>query len=226
MTTRRLRILGSRGIPNRHGGFESCAEQLAPWLVERGWDVTVYCQEPAGSPRHTSTWRGVTLEHVPTPWDGARGSVWFDAWTTRHAARHDALVLTLGFNTAVFFPWHNLRGRRHVVNMDGVEWRRGKWPRPVRGWFYANSWVAGLAADHLIADQDRESALLPCHIGKHQLQLRSDIALRPAVTELGGRAAEGHRAIGLAETVHESVHAGILATVGDQGIAGGVHDMD
>ena len=160
MTTRRLRILGSRGIPNRHGGFESCAEHLAPWLVERGWDVTVYCQEPAGSPRHTSTWRGVTLEHVPTPWDGARGSIWFDAWTTRHAARHDALVLTLGFNTAVFFPWHNLRGRRHVVNMDGVEWRRGKWPRPVRGWFYANSWVAGLAADHLIADHPEIAAML------------------------------------------------------------------
>jgi glycosyltransferase involved in cell wall biosynthesis len=160
MTTRRLRILGSRGIPNRHGGFESCAEHLAPWLVERGWAVTVYCQETADSPRTTSTWRGVTLEHVPTPWDGARGSVWFDAWTTRHAARHDDLILTLGFNTAVFFPWHFLRRRRHVVNMDGVEWRRGKWPRPVRGWFYANSWIAGFTADRLIADHPEIATML------------------------------------------------------------------
>ena len=47
MRARRLRILGSRGIPNRHGGFEACAQQLAPWLVARGWEVTVYCQEPA-----------------------------------------------------------------------------------------------------------------------------------------------------------------------------------
>ena len=122
MTTaaRRLRILGTRGIPNRHGGFEACAEHLAPWLVGRGWAVTVYCQEAPGTPRWASTWRGVTLEHVPAPAEGGRGSLWFDARTTRDAAKHDDLVLTLGFNTAVFFPWYRLRGRRHVVNMDGV----------------------------------------------------------------------------------------------------------
>lgn len=152
MDARRLRILGTRGIPNRHGGFEACAQHLAPWLVERDWGVTVYCQEAPGTARRTSTWQGVTLEHVPAPAEGARGSLWFDAWTTRDAAAHDDLVLTLGFNTAVLFPWYRLRGRRHVVNMDGVEWQRGKWPAPVRAWFYVNSWMAGWAADHLIAD--------------------------------------------------------------------------
>ena len=98
MTTRprRLRILGSRGIPNRHGGFEACAQHLAPWLVERGWRVTVYCQEPAGTGFHHDTWHGVDLAHVPTPYEGALGSVWFDAWTARDAARHDDLLLTLG----------------------------------------------------------------------------------------------------------------------------------
>jgi glycosyltransferase involved in cell wall biosynthesis len=162
MTTRprRLRILGSRGIPNRHGGFEACAQHLAPWLVERGWDVTVYCQEAAGTAFRQDTWRGVTLEHVPTPYEGPLGSIWFDAWTARHAARHDDLLLTLGFNTAVIFPWYLLRGRRHVVNMDGVEWRRGKWSAPVRAWFWGNSWIAGYAANHLIADHPEIAAML------------------------------------------------------------------
>jgi glycosyltransferase involved in cell wall biosynthesis len=154
MTTRprRLRILGTRGIPNRHGGFEAWAQNLAPWLVDRGWHVTVYCQEEPGAAFRQDAWRGVTLEHVPSPSTGARGSLWFDAWTTRHAARHDDLLLTLGFNTAVLFPWYRLRGRRHVVNMDGVEWRRAKWSLPVRAWFWVNSWVAGYAAHQLIAD--------------------------------------------------------------------------
>ena len=160
MRARRLRILGSRGIPNRHGGFEACAQQLAPWLVARGWEVTVYCQEPADAVASRDSWRGVTLEHVPTPYAGSLGSLWFDAWTTRHAARHDDLILTLGFNTAVLFPWYALRRRRHVVNMDGVEWRRGKWSRAVRGWFWVNSWVAGYAADHLIADHPAIASLL------------------------------------------------------------------
>jgi len=157
---KRLRILGTRGIPNRHGGFEACAERLAPWLVGRGWSVTVYCQEAPGAPRRQSTWRGVQLEHVPAPSQGTRGSLWFDAATARDAARHDDVLLTLGFNTAVLFPWHRLRGRRHVVNMDGVEWQRGKWSRPVRGWFYVNSWIAGLCANHLIADHPEIARML------------------------------------------------------------------
>lgn len=156
----RLRILGTRGIPNRHGGFEACAEHLAPWLVSRGWDVTVYCQERPGAARRQSTWQGVQLEHVPAPNHGAGGSLWFDAYTAHHAARHDDVLLTLGFNTAVLFPWHLLRRRRHVVNMDGVEWRRGKWSRPVRGWFYANSWIAALCADRLIADHPEIAKML------------------------------------------------------------------
>ena len=157
---RRVRILGTRGIPNRHGGFEACAQQLAPWLVDRGWAVTVYCQEDPGSTYRRDSWRGVTLEHVPAPSAGPLGSVWFDARTARDAARHDDLLLTLGFNTAVLFPWYRLRGRPHVVNMDGIEWRREKWSRPVRGWFWVNSWIAGYAANHLIADHPGIAAML------------------------------------------------------------------
>lgn len=157
---RAVRILGTRGIPNRHGGFEACAEHLAPWLAERGWDVTVYCQESWGQPRRQSRWRGVTLEHMPTRMDGSAGSVAFDLACARHAAARPDLVLTLGFNTAVFFSWYLVRRRRHVVNMDGLEWQRGKWPLPVKAWFYANSWIAGVTADRLIADHPEIASML------------------------------------------------------------------
>jgi len=36
--------LRSRGIPARYGGFETFAEQLAVRLVERGHEVTVFCE--------------------------------------------------------------------------------------------------------------------------------------------------------------------------------------
>ena len=38
-----LRILGTRGIPAAHGGFETFAEHLALYLVNKGWRVIVYC---------------------------------------------------------------------------------------------------------------------------------------------------------------------------------------
>ena len=34
VTARRLHVLGTRGIPNQHGGFEAFAERLAPWLAD------------------------------------------------------------------------------------------------------------------------------------------------------------------------------------------------
>ena len=39
-----IRILGTRGIPAQHGGFETFAQQLALYLVNSGWEVIVYCQ--------------------------------------------------------------------------------------------------------------------------------------------------------------------------------------
>ena len=45
-----LRILGTRGVPAAHGGFETFAEQLALYLVDKGWRVVVYCQDDGTGP--------------------------------------------------------------------------------------------------------------------------------------------------------------------------------
>ncbi|UCE08738.1 MAG: DUF1972 domain-containing protein, partial [bacterium] len=42
---KKLAILGTRGIPASHGGFETFAEHLALYLASKGWAVTVYCQK-------------------------------------------------------------------------------------------------------------------------------------------------------------------------------------
>src|SRR3990172_7528329 len=41
-STMKLAIMGIRGIPANYGGFETFAEQVAPRLVEKGHEVTVY----------------------------------------------------------------------------------------------------------------------------------------------------------------------------------------
>jgi glycosyltransferase involved in cell wall biosynthesis len=149
---RRVHILGTRGIPNRHGGFEAFTERLAPWLASRGWEVSVYVQLEPGQARGATTWRGVHLVHVPVRHHGARGSIAFDWTSARQAAAQGDALLTFGFNTAVFFLLHRLAGRPHLVNMDGLEWKRPKWSAPVRAWFLVNSWIAGWTATALVAD--------------------------------------------------------------------------
>jgi hypothetical protein len=73
----RVLILGTRGVPAAHGGFESFAEKLALFLVERGWRVTVYCQDDvtAVTQRFTvDTWRGVERVTVQVAEKERRGN--------------------------------------------------------------------------------------------------------------------------------------------------------
>ncbi len=127
-----LRILGIRGIPAAHGGFETFAEKLAPYLVNRGWRVIVYCQEQGSAEPWHDTWQGVERFHIPVAGDGAAATMQFDLRSILHARKSPGLCLTLGYNTACFWPLLRVKGIRNVANMDGIEWRRGKWSTPVK----------------------------------------------------------------------------------------------
>jgi glycosyltransferase involved in cell wall biosynthesis len=148
-------ILGSRGVPAAHGGFETFAERLALHLVERGWRVTVYCQaEVAAVTRRftTDTWRGVERVKIEVARGGAMGTIEFDWHAVRHAGAQDGVCLVLGYNTAVFLAALRLRGKKILTNMDGIEWQRPKWSRPVRAWFYLNEWLGAWLSHRLVAD--------------------------------------------------------------------------
>ncbi|MGR8930434.1 MAG: DUF1972 domain-containing protein [Gammaproteobacteria bacterium] len=147
-----LMILGTRGIPAGHGGFETFADMLAHHLVKRGWRVTVYCQEPKGSEFLESQWDGIDLVHIPTGVSNPLHTIWFDLRSTLDAAKKPGIVLTLGYNTALFLLWYKLHGKPNLINMDGLEWQRSKWPWPVKLWLRCNERFALWFSDYLIAD--------------------------------------------------------------------------
>lgn len=148
----KIRILGTRGVPALHGGFETFAERLALYLVDRGWEVTVYCQEEGDGPIREDRWSGVRRVFVFSRFSGALGTVVFDWRSVRHAAQEDGLVLTLGYNTAAFCVRYRQRGLVNLINMDGIEWKRQKWRALERAWLYLNDWLGCLLGNHLIAD--------------------------------------------------------------------------
>lgn len=73
----KLVILGTRGIPAQHGGFETFAQRLALFLVKRDWEVTVYCQTNEQNVS-SKKWNGIQLVYVTTPKSNAYGSIWKD----------------------------------------------------------------------------------------------------------------------------------------------------
>jgi glycosyltransferase involved in cell wall biosynthesis len=150
--SRAVRILGTRGVPAAHGGFETFAERLALFLVQRGWRVVVYCQEDHGADITTDTWQGVERVRIPVDTRGVAGTIVFDWRATVHAARHKEPCLTLGYNTAVFCAWLRLRGVPNLINMDGLEWARAKWGPLAKTWFWLNERLGCWLGNHLIAD--------------------------------------------------------------------------
>jgi len=148
-------ILGTRGLPANHGGFETFAERYALYLVERGWSVSVYCQEDVETvtiPLRTDTWCGMTRIFIQTARKGGLGALDFDWKCVRDAARRPGVCLVLGYNGAAFLPFLRLFGKIIFTNMDGIEWKRPKWSVPVRAWFFVNEWIAAWTSQRLIAD--------------------------------------------------------------------------
>lgn len=148
-------ILGTRGIPAAHGGFETFAEHFARYLAARGWRVGVYCQrevERVGTRISAQVLNGIELITVEVALTGPAATLAFDALCVRDAARRGGICLVLGYNGAVFLPYLRACGGRILTNMDGIEWRRPKWSLAIRAYFYLSEWIAAWSSHRLIAD--------------------------------------------------------------------------
>jgi glycosyltransferase involved in cell wall biosynthesis len=144
-------ILGTRGIPSKHSGFETFAQDFSLFLRARGHNVTVYCQVGKAEHFREDEWNGIRRVMIPAG-EGSLGTILFDWRAIRHSMREKGVVLTLGYNTGIFNAMYRFRGVSNLMNMDGIEWRRQKWSRIARAWFWINEWAGARVATHLVAD--------------------------------------------------------------------------
>lgn len=151
-TSKTVRILGTHGVPAAYGGFETAAENVALFLVARGWRVVMYCQVDGRGPITHDMWHGMERVKIPVDIEGWRGTAKFDLLSIRHACRTRDLCLTFGYNTAIFNVAQRLRGIANVVNMDGIEWSRSRWGFSRQAILYVNERIACFVGNHLIAD--------------------------------------------------------------------------
>jgi glycosyltransferase involved in cell wall biosynthesis len=151
---RSVAFIGSAGVPNNYGGFEAFVEACGPELAARGADVVVTCDAARYQDR-AEDWRGVKRLFVGL---GANG-----AWSVLHDLVAFLMVLTrarnivvLGVSSGVFFPLMRLlcalAGRRLIVNVDGLEWRRGKFGRGKRAFLWISDALAQTFAHRVIVD--------------------------------------------------------------------------
>jgi glycosyltransferase involved in cell wall biosynthesis len=151
----RIAVIGCRGIPAGYGGFETFAEELTPRLVERGHDVTVYCRRGYTGEAMADEYKGVRLRYTPYLKRRELEQLSHEFTSIADSVRRKFdLYYFLGTRSApMYVPLRAARKRVIVVNTDGLEWKRRKWPPIGRAYLRFAEWVAvRLASDFLISD--------------------------------------------------------------------------
>ena len=124
----KIALLGTRGVPASYSGFETCVEQLGQRLVERGHEVIVYCRS-----HHIKydgdIYKGMRLVKLPTVANKYLDTIVHSLFSSLHALnqRYDiALYFIAGNSPVTWIP--RLVGTKTLLNVDGLDWKREKWP--------------------------------------------------------------------------------------------------
>jgi len=150
----RIALMGTRGIPARYGGFETFAEELATRLVQRGHKVSVYGRRLFGRrERAQSHFKGVEVVLTPTIMHKYLETPLHAFFSFLHlfCRKYDVVLLCNAANSP--FAWLvKLRNIPLVINVDGIERKRGKWNVLGRLWYRLGEICSVLFATRVVGD--------------------------------------------------------------------------
>jgi glycosyltransferase involved in cell wall biosynthesis len=149
----RIGIIGIRGVPNFHGGFEQFAEFLSEYISKAGHLVYVYNSH--NHPYQESLWKKVQIIHKYDPEFkiGTVGQFIYDYNCILDARKRNFdIILQLGYTSSSV--WHKLLPKKSLIvtNMDGLEWKRSKYSKMVQNFLkIAEKWAV-FSSDYLVSD--------------------------------------------------------------------------
>jgi len=149
----KVAILGTRGIPNHYGGFEHISEHVSAGLVARGHAVTVYNSH--NHPYTQSTWNGVEIRHCYDPeyLIGTAGQFVYDLNCLLDARKRNYdVVLLMGYTSSSVWSRFYPQQSTIISNMDGLEWKRSKYSKPVQQFLKYAEKLAVKHSDYYVAD--------------------------------------------------------------------------
>lgn len=146
-------LVGTRGVPARYGGFETCVDEVGRRLADRGHRVVVYCRRLDARQPELETYAGMHLVHLPAMRKRSLETLSHTGASVRHLRRNPTDVAIV-FNAANA-PWLPVVRRAKIpvaTHVDGLEWRRAKWG-PVGQRYYRSAEALSVRwSDALIAD--------------------------------------------------------------------------
>lgn len=150
----KIAIMGIRGIPANYGGFETFAEELAPRLVKRGHQVTVYGRSNVIKKYKIGDYyQGVRLVILPTVSHKYLDTVVHTFFCVIHSLFHKYdIVLICNAANSIFSFIPRLAGEEVVVNVDGLERKRKKWNWLGKLWYFLGEHFSTVFPNEIVSD--------------------------------------------------------------------------
>src|SRR6266542_575554 len=120
----KIAIVGTRGIPNNYGGFETLAEYLAEYL-SKDIDITVFCSSKDIAVK-LPYFKGAKLKYIPITSHGSLG-ILYDSVSLLLAVFKYEKILFLGFGGGFIMPFLRRYRSKIILNIGGLDWKRDKW---------------------------------------------------------------------------------------------------
>lgn len=148
----KIAIVGTRGIPARYGGFETCAEELSVGLVKKGHKVIVTCRRYL-YPEKEGFYKGVKLIYPPSIKGKITDTFSHTFFSILRILPEDPDIILI-FNSANsplgIIP--KIFGKKIVINVDGLEWKRKKWGKIAKLYYRFCEFFSCLIANSVISD--------------------------------------------------------------------------
>ena len=148
----RIAVIGVRGIPHTYGGGEEAIYHLCPLLVSKGYDVIVYCRRGLFRDR-SRNYKGVRRIFLPTiehKWLGLLIHATLAYLDLLFRGVDIVYVYALPSGILTIIPW--LFRKKIVVNVDGLDWERGKWGFVARFYLKLSARVVMFTATEIVSD--------------------------------------------------------------------------
>jgi glycosyltransferase involved in cell wall biosynthesis len=139
----KIAILGSRGIPHTYSGYEAFIGEVGPRLVERGHEVIVYCRSSLFHER-PKTYKGVQLKYLPGIETKTLGTLTHTLVSMGDVLfRRVDVIFVVNVVNAFHCILPRLLRKNVAINVDGLDWKRGKWGHLAKWFFYWNAKSVG-----------------------------------------------------------------------------------
>ena len=155
-------IVGSKGIPAHYGGFETFVDKLTEYHQnEPELKYHVACRSLENN--DSFEYHNADCFRVKVPKLGSAQAIYYDIAALFRVCKYikqhkipDSIVYILACRIGIFAPYfqkkiHRLGGKLYL-NPDGHEWKRSKWPLPVRMYWKISESIMVRSADMIVCD--------------------------------------------------------------------------